>query len=149
MPFNEYAGAYKSRAKSIEVLDMIEKGRHGKDLRILKIDDPQAEPMILHDNNVRHKGGVILYPKGDEIGLAHELGHYKSGHLHSEGYYTFSREIEAVEKQIDILNNKGLYNKKAKDRIVKNLSTHSNKPYQKKRRALKAVKKIEARLGLL
>jgi len=151
-PFNEYVGSYKSRAKALDVLNKVEKGRGGKILRVIKIDDKQVVPQFLHDDDRKHKGGVIIVQKGDEIGLAHELGHYKAGHAthNSVGMNTpFKDESDAVEEQIKILNSKGIYNKKARGRAIESLASHSNKPYQKKRRALKAVRNIEAKLGLI
>lgn len=148
-PFNEYAGKYKGRANALKILDILENAQKGKELKIVKVDDDNIVPMCIHDNYAKHKGGVILVNMKDEVGLAHELGHWKSGHFEGDKRYTFNKETEAVEEQIKILKDKKIYNKKARDRVIESLASHSKKPYQKKRRALKAVRNIEAKLGLI
>jgi hypothetical protein len=100
------------------------------------------------DENPKHTGAVILVNENDEQGLAHEIGHYKAGHQLGNSP-TFNHEIEAVAHEIEYLHKKGKYTEPFRDEIIKYLSFYSKKPYQKKRRAIKAVKKIEQRLGII
>ena len=146
--YNNFAGAYGTKREALDTINDIENGIKGNKLVILEMSGAEIPPVMMHDGNPKHKGAVILVHRNDEVGLAHELGHYWAGHMIKPSSDSFNHEIEATEREIEYLHNKGKYTKPAKDEIIRYLSHYSKKPHQKKRRAIKTVKKIEQRLGI-
>jgi hypothetical protein len=97
----------------------------------------------------KDKGVVVIYRKGGIDDRLHEEGHIKAGMYRTSRSYHYNDELPAVRFQIEELNKRGLWNKKIRNKVVGNLATYSKIPYQKKRRAIKSIKKIEAKLGIV
>jgi hypothetical protein len=148
-----YAGEYKTKEKALEILNKMESSYKLKGVRVIEVDDKDIDNGF---STLRGKkgGGFLLIKKDDEIGKAHEMGHIKAGHhIKNLGRETnYNREIEAVNFQIEDLEDKGIYNGLARNRIVRNLADYDfrkSKNIKKSRiRAKKDIRKIEARLGI-
>lgn len=144
---NVYVGQY-SKTKAKNLVDKID-----STLESNKIFRIESENKLVPSQSVtlqsHKKGVVIVYPKGDIIERLHEEGHIKSGVAETKRSFHYNDELPVIGYQIAELNKRGMWTPKVRNRVVNDLATYSRKPNQKKRRALKDVKRIEARLGLV
>lgn len=143
---NVYIGQH-SKVKSKNLVDKIDSTLESNSLLSIEAND-KLVPSQSITLSTKKKGTVIIYPKGDVIERIHEEGHFKKG-VSSERSFHYNDELPVIEYQITELNKRGMWTPKIRDRVVSDLATYSRKPNQKKRRALKDVKRIEARLGLV
>lgn len=92
------------------------------------------------------EGKVLVASEGDYIGVAHELGHEKAGHLTRKGIRTgtkLSKEKEAITQQIELMKEDHKFNTRDIPKIARPFSTYlrgsKNTRYK---RALKIVRDI-------
>jgi hypothetical protein len=147
--YHSYVGTYGTKNKAVAQLTEIVKTLNSNKVLTIATNDKNIKTSMLTSFNKNQKGAVILYHKGDVEGLAHELGHIEAGHTQRFRGQTYNDELQAIKHQIKILDTSGYWNQQIRKSVVKNLSTYSKKPYQKKRRALRDISRIENKLGIM
>lgn len=155
-PESQFVGKFKSRLSAVAAMKKIENAFYKEKVVFIETDrggvlddDTFEESHVWHSRGDEHKGAVIVVPKGDNLVKEHELGHVKAGHHLQGRHATYTRELEANEHAIKNLKRKGQYTKVARDRMATYLAGYSKIPYQKKRRALRDISKIEQGLGII
>lgn len=144
---NVLIGQY-GRDKAKDIVDKVDSALES-DTELYIESNSKNVPSQIITLQSKKKGVVVVYPKGGIDDKLHEEGHIKAGVYGTKRSYHYNDEIAAIRYQINELSKHGLWNKKMKDKVISNLSTYSRKPYQKKRRATKDIKRIESGLGLV
>lgn len=145
-----YVDKYKTKKEALQQLKKIEKALSSNKTLVIPTKDKEAILSMYHTTDEKTKGAIIVYPKGDDVGLAHEIGHIEAGHSqYSKKPKGYTGELEAVRFEVKNLKKMGKWNKKTKDKVATMLTTYSTKPYQKKRRALRDIARIETQLSTL
>jgi hypothetical protein len=143
-----YIGVFKGKAKSKGLVDKMDNTLESD--KTLYIETTDKEAMPLHTTlSTKRKGTIVTYPKGDIVSKLHEEGHIKAGHATHISNIPYNDELKAIKYQIVSLDERNLWNKRNKNTVVSNLSTYSKRPYQKKRRALRDINRIEQSLGII
>jgi hypothetical protein len=144
---NVYVGQYnKNKAKYL--VDKIDATLESDNVFRIATTNKLAPSQIITAQS-RKKGVVIIYPKGNIAEKIHEESHVDAGMYKSKRSFHYNDEIKAIALQIAALKRRKLWNSRIRNKIISDLSTYSRQPYQKKRRAERSVKRIEAKLGLM
>lgn len=144
---NVYVGQY-GKAKAKHLVDKIDATLESDNVFHIATKDKLVPSQIITAQS-RKKGVVIVYPKGNIAEKIHEESHIKSGMSNTKRSFHYNDEIKAIALQIAELKKRKLWNAKARNKIISDLATYSRQPYQKKRRAERSIKRIEAKLGLM
>lgn len=135
-PMNAFAGSYKTSTEAEKLVKKIDRCYVTKGVDIIKVEStfkPQSYPietMSIYSKKYGKKdSGFIIADKHDTVGLAHEMGHAKAGHLNNKDVAGYDAEVEANIEAIKILRNKNKYNEEAKEHLVLGLSTYDSLPF--------------------
>ena len=153
--FFGYYGNYKTRTRAKALFNLLEEASKAEGLLIVSIvGSPMFKNRGAHIMHIPETGATfIAYSNDRPKDIIHEMGHHYLGHIKGkQGGYNWDRELEAVKFEIEELSKLGMYNRKERAAIIKNLSTY-NKTKRgteeaSSKRAREAVEVIEANLDV-
>lgn len=147
---NVLMGRIKDKRSAARMIDRVDRVLKSDKVWYLPVTNKLVPTQTMTATN-RRKGAIVIYSKNNISDKLHEIGHIKAGMATSTSArsYHYNDEIAAIRYQIQELNKRGLWNSKNRNLAIKNLSGYSKIPFQKKRRAARDIKRIEAKLGLM